>query len=178
MKSKLELARQRIATINRTNNPRVHSRMFLLDTSDSMRGFKLQYAKQALNYHIKSGDGILTFDNNVHYVTKDLIGRIDTNGLTAMLPAIKEAVTYKCSHVILITDGQPNVEGETDDVTDFVRHSIRGIKIDTIGIGDDCELEFLASISKSTGGTNYFIDDPEQLTGIVGLLTAGSSINL
>ena len=178
MKTDLEIARERLSNIENGPKTKTHSRMFLLDTSGSMLGFKLEHAKRALNTHIKPGDGIITFDSSVHYVIKDDIGAIFAGHLTAMLPAIKEAIKYKCSHIILITDGMPNVDGETADVTDFVLHQMRGIRIDSIGIGNDCQQEFLNSISKCTNGTSFHIDDPEQLSGVVGLLTSGSSINL
>ena len=178
MNANLEIARKRLSNIMNEPKATLHARMFLLDTSGSMDGFKILYAKKALESHIKPDDGILAFDSEVHYVLQKDIGGILTGDLTAMLPAIKEAISYKCNHIILITDGMPNVGGETSDVTDFVLHQIRGIKIDTIGIGDDCEEEFLASISKCTNGTTFHIDDPEQLTGVVGLLTCGNSINL
>lgn len=178
MENELEKARQRIAALSQMKKRISHSRMFLLDGSGSMNDFKLMYAKEALKKNIRSGDGILTFDDDVHYIFEDQIDRITNGNLTAMLPALKEAVSYKCIHIILISDGQPNKGGETADVTDFVRHQITGIKIDTIGIGDDCELQFLESISKATNGTSIFIDNPRQLTGVVGLLTSGNSINL
>lgn len=178
MKTELEIARERVASLNEAPKRSTHSRMFLLDGSGSMQGFKMMYAKEALKKHMKPGDGILVFDDTVHYIPEKFIDNITPGNLTAMLPALKEALTYKCIHIILISDGQPNKGGDTFEVTDFVRHSIRGVKIDTIGIGDDCEQEFLASISDFTNGTTVHIDDPEQLTGVVGLLTCGDSINL
>lgn len=181
MKTSLELAKERLASVKNESAAATttHSRMFLLDTSGSMSlGLKIEYAKKALTTHIKPGDGVIAFDSDIHYIPGNKVDDILTGDLTAMLPALKEAMKFKCSHIILITDGQPNVEGDTFDVTDYVLHGIRGVRIDTIGIGNDCEKEFLESLSKATNGTSYHVDNPDQLTGVVGLLTDGSSINL
>jgi hypothetical protein len=94
-----------------------------------------------------------------------------TFGMTAMLPAITLALTLRARHIIMITDGQPNKGGEVMDVIDFLSH-IHGVRVDTIGIGNDCDTPFLDRVSKITKGKAVHIQEPEELDRAIQLLAA------
>jgi hypothetical protein len=100
-----------------------------------------------------------------------MVSGLFVEGDTAMLPAIINAIEKKVSHIILITDGWANVGGNSFDILDYVA-TLTGVKIDTIGIGSDCDHYMLKQISQMTRGGNYKVDDPMQLNGIVGLLAS------
>jgi len=154
-------------------------RAFLLDISDSMHGNKLEEAKKALLKHAKPNeDLIIVFGRDVAVLQYHMISAILTKGDTAMLPAIMEAVYYNVSHIVLITDGGANTGGGPFECIEYVSQ-LKGVKIDTIGIGRDCDDELLQQLSYLTGGNTYHVNDPFQLSGIVGLLSAPQkAINL
>jgi len=174
----LEKARAELARVlNGGQDNNVHDRAFLLDVSTSMSGMKLEEAKRALLKNAKDEDLVITFGTDVHTVPKSMVSGLFVQGDTAMLPAIQQAVDMKVSHMILITDGWANIGGNSFDVIDFVA-TLTGVKIDTIGIGNDCDHVMLRQISTMTKGGNYKVDDPMQLNGVVGMLSAPKSINL
>jgi Mg-chelatase subunit ChlD len=171
----VELARAELALI--LNGGTNVGRAFLLDISDSMIGMKLEEAKRALIKNASPNDLIIIFGTLVRVISFELIKNVTTNGETALLPAIQKAVTFNVPHMILITDGGANYGGNAFDCLDYVQ-TLKGVKIDTIGIGRDCDFALLEGISKATGGGNYNVNDPFELTGIVGLLSAPKTINL
>lgn len=166
----LEQLRQEVNSL-KSPNQKIHERFFLLDVSDTMRGQKLTLAKEALLKYFKDDDGLIVFGETAYYVNKAELPALMTFGSTAMLPAISMAMTLKARHIIMITDGQPNKGGWVEDVIDYVSH-IRGIRIDTIGIGNDCDILFLDRVSKITKGKAIHIQQPEELDGAVQLLAA------
>lgn len=170
--NRLELARAELAKTLAGGDVAYDSgRAFLLDISSSMVGMKLEEAKRSLLKNARNNDLIITFGYETHVIPKDMVSSLFVDGDTAMLPAIEKAVAMKISHIILITDGWPNVGGDQFAIMEYVAH-LSGIKIDTIGIGQDCDHMLLKNISKMCGGSNYKVDDPMQLNGIVGLLAS------
>ena len=180
--NKLEEKRRRYEELKRGKNKytfkddgikRTHDKMFLLDVSLSMSGNKLQNAKIALDKYIKAGDGLIVFGEEAHYIPEGQLNTIQPYGLTAMLPAIVLSMKYNAVELIIITDGDPNQGGNTMNVLDYVS-GLTGIKIDTIGIGDDCDISFLETLSEGTGGKSIHVDSPEYLDGAIALLCAPS----
>ena len=150
---------------------KTHNLMFLLDTSTSMVGEKLQCAKEALNLHRKPTDGLIVFGEKTMYITPTKLESVQPWGMTSMLPALEEAIKYKPYRIILISDGYPNLGGGIPEVLEFVGELV-GVRIDTIGIGTDCDKAFMESVSEITGGTNFHIDEPHELSGKVQMLVA------
>lgn len=179
----LEELRERAKMVELYSTERHHNRMFLLDVSDSMSGKKLECAKTALDLYKSAADGLILFGDKAHYISGDL-GNILTSGLTALLPAIKLAMAYMPTRLIIITDGMPNKDGQPEDVITYVS-SLTGIRIDLIGIsrGDDgaswdIDPIFIEKLALMTGGRSIIIKDPTKLSNSVKLLCAPGTIQL
>lgn len=158
----------------------VSQTVWLLDVSSSMSDkiykqpghkSKIDSAKEALMKHAKYDETIITFGSHVHVHSYQEIERLSTNGMTAMLPAIMIAVNAGCLTINMITDGDPNQDGNKEDVLAAVA-GLTGIRINTIGVGDDCDLEFLRKIANMTGGRFQHCDNVELLDGQVKMLAA------
>lgn len=169
----LEILRKEVRNMKGSGSSfqQIHERFFLLDVSDTMRGQKLELAKEALQKYFRDDDGLIVFGETAYYVNKTEIPTIMTFGMTAMLPAITLALNLRARHIIMVTDGQANQGGEPPDIIDFISH-IHGVRIDTIGIGNDCDIPFLDRVSKMTKGKSIHIHQPEELDGAIQLLAA------
>jgi Mg-chelatase subunit ChlD len=149
-----------------------HNRIFMLDVSSSMAGDKLDNAKITLNRFKKIDDGLVVFGEEAYYVFGGNLNTVLPFGLTAMLPAFEISMKHRPTEIIMITDGQPNIGGGTFEVLEYVRDKVTGVQINTIGIGYDCDDEFLQTISEETNGTYQHIDNPGKLSNAVALLCA------
>ncbi len=170
-----------------TNRERVMKRVIALDASSSMAGPSMLDAQIMARRRLNPEDGLFIFNDMVHYVDQTKIGMIIATGLTAMGPCIKEIIeTVKgIQEIILITDGMPNIdfEGErhlfgdfcVDELISFLAGDFYGVTIHTIGIGWDCEKEFLEEIAGLTGGQAQHIENTEALDQAVALLECNSN---
>lgn len=181
----LEELRERAKMVELYSTERHHNRMFLLDVSDSMSGKKLECAKTALDLYRDVADGLILFGNKAHYISGDL-DNILTSGLTALLPAIKLAMAYMPTKLLIITDGMPNKDGQPEDVITYVS-SLTGVRIDLIGISRgadddgiswDIDPIFIEKLASITGGRSIIIKDPTKLSNNVKLLCAPGTIQL
>jgi len=163
------------------NNLR-YDRMILLDVSFSMMGEKLTAAKHCLKKYIKEGDGLIVFGASVYHVSYPKIDTIMADGNTPMLPALKLAMEFKPSKILLITDGEANTNLEEDEcpwdckgtaehIIDYLT-GIMGVQIDTIGIGDNSDLPFLETVSEMTNGKFQYVEDVKDLEDSIKLLMA------
>ena len=171
------------------NRNRVMKRVIALDASSSMAGQSIIDAQIMARRRLKQEDGLFIFNDTVHFVDQTKIGYIVASGNTAMGPCIKEILdTVKgIQEVILITDGVPNVsmdgnitiwgEGCVDEILTLLA-GVNGVVIHTIGIGWDCDKEFLEEIASLTGGQSHHIDNTESLDQVVGLLEYNNAIEM
>lgn len=139
----------------------------LNDHSGSMAGKKwdeLVKANLILGQHSRGTDLVTcTFSDSLTIgVCLDEITSI--GGGTRMGAALLETYRqmrekqYKTRRIILVSDGEPTDLSTSQIITD-AKTKGEGIIIDTVGIGYDCDKEFLEELAKATGGLFYFCPD-------------------
>ena len=75
------------------------------------------------------------------------------DGKTALAPALRTAFLMNARRVVLLSDGLGNVGGNADAVLRDAREAMRGgVRIDTIGLGDDADQWLLSTLAKESGG--------------------------
>lgn len=163
-KDALERIRRRSAYIAYSKN----SIVLLLDISASMYGKKIKDAKEALVHFLKSINltenevGLVAFgerirmskmsQDHIHLETK--INSFGADGGTPIRNAIKTAyediLKEKTSPVMVIaTDGQPTDSSEEELLEYAIPIKRRGVRIITIGIGEDVNDKFLKRLASS-----------------------------
>jgi Ca-activated chloride channel homolog len=165
----------------------------VIDRSGSMSGGKLAYAKQAAKHVIdrlseEDYVSVVTYDEVVQIVCtankvgdktllKNRIEAIQTGGNTNLGGGMDEGYrqvksSFKSGYVnrvLLLSDGQANV-GMTD-IASLTRiaheqNILHGISISTFGLGLDFNENLMTPVAEQGGGNYYFIDNPENITGI------------
>jgi len=162
---------------------------FVIDTSGSMSGDKLDRAKQAVNFcleHLGSDDlfNIIRFSSDVDLLSdaplsasssnveraKEFVQGMRALGGTAISDALARALEQPdeegVPHIIVfLTDGMPTV-GQTDtdrivrDVKDGNGHRAR---IFGFGLGEDVNANFLDAISQENRGSSEYARGGEEL---------------
>jgi len=139
--------------------------VILADISGSMRGEKIQNLRKALKKVWRPGIEGIAFCTGMYELREEDISSLDTSGCTAMLAPLQEAWSRSPSHIILLTDGEPDEDKST--ILKEVRWHT-GIPIDTVGMADSSgsyyDPEFLAEIALLTGGRFTDVGEPVQLT--------------
>jgi len=149
-----------------------------LDKSGSMRGRKVQLAKEAAiaTLELLGPDdlvGVVTFDTNAHKVTPvksvsnrsaivSTVSGISAGGGTNMYPALREAhgelrkAKARLKHVILLTDGKTH-DGE---YASLVRRMVRdGITVSCVAVGGNADAVLLQNVSRWGRGRFYYTRD-------------------
>ena len=147
--------------------------VFVVDKSGSMDGPKLDTAKRQLVDVIDrlpdgTRIGVLFFDTtfwqwNDHELVSltpanrqyahNFIGMIDASGRTAAVPALKAAAAIGARHIVLLSDGLANDGGDGDALIALAaEYGRQGIRIDTVGVGDDTDDRVMTRIAEATGG--------------------------
>lgn len=166
---------------------------FVLDTSGSMKGEKIEQARNALTFCIKSlnkGDrfNIIRFATDTESFSKSLVvgdkknkdsaygfineikARGGTNINDALILALKGNGSSKRPHIVVfITDGEPTV-GETDlpDIIDNVeRENKDNARIFVFGVGEDINTHLLDNISSKNHGVSEYVEPTENIDSIV-----------
>ena len=162
---------------------------FVLDTSGSMSGDKMDKAKQALRFcleHLGSDDlfNVIRFSSGVEALSdaplnasaanleqaKDFVANLRALGGTAISEALEAALDQPdeegVPHIIVfLTDGMPTV-GQTD--TDRIIRDVRDwnerrARIFVFGLGEDVNANFLDAISTANRGTSEYAHGGEEL---------------
>lgn len=164
--------------------------VFVLDTSGSMAGAKLEQAKKALAFCVENlNDGdrfeILRFATEVEPLFDKLAGAEgeararaqsfikDTKpiGGTAINDALQKALALHADHgdrpflVIFLTDGRPTV-GTTreDDIVENVKRDARGnVRVFCFGLGHDVNTHLLDRITEETRAFSQYVLPEEDL---------------
>jgi len=158
-----------------------------IDTSTSMGGPKIDYAKKSLLKlidHLSPNDtlGIISFSSDVRVVSKpmkmtsenkekfktevkSLYAHASTNFSGALFKAMEfsEEVDGDC-RIIMFTDGQAN-QGVTDYklLVGMLDGKLKkGVTITNFGYGDDHVAEFLTELSKAANGNYAYIKNPDD----------------
>jgi Ca-activated chloride channel family protein len=164
--------------------------VFVLDTSGSMAGAKMDQARKALKYcldRLPDGDrfAVLNFATTVNHhregltnVTRDSIAGakkwvddLEATGGTAIDEALRAALDLR-SHdrnrsftVVFFTDGQPTI-GETNP--DKIIHNVLDrntiqTRIFTFGVGDDVNAVLLDRLAEETRAVSSYIRPEEDI---------------
>jgi Ca-activated chloride channel family protein len=164
---------------------------FLLDTSGSMAGTKIEQAKKALAFCIAGLDArdrfeVVRFSTDVEPLFGGLAAASKENtakasafvsglqavGGTAIAEALDRGLALRGSggdagrtfQVIFLTDGLPTV-GETDEDTLVARveRAFRGTRVFSFGIGTDVNTHLLDRVASRTRGTSRYVLSGEDI---------------
>lgn len=165
--------------------------LFVVDTSGSMSGEKMEHARQALRAWIERLNpddtfNILRFSTDVEPLAEGslsaspenrqralrFINSMDASGGTAIEPALRQALAVPTRRgaprvVVFLTDGMPTV-GETD-VTSIVRsvatQNNNTAQVFVFGLGDDVNTTFLDLLAQQNrGAADYARSGAEMST--------------
>ena len=160
--------------------------VFVLDTSGSMRGEKMEQARDALRYclnHLGRRDhfGLVAFSTDVDafrdelrpasaredalYFVDQLEARGGTNINDALLAATRMLDDSDNGLIVFLTDGLPSV-GETDEGK--IRANIQGvtdgnIRLFSFGVGYDVNTRLLDGLSGASGAFADYISPQEKI---------------
>jgi Ca-activated chloride channel family protein len=164
--------------------------VFVLDTSGSMAGRKLEQAKKAMNFCIENLNDTDRFEI-VRFSTEseplfekltdasrgnrdkalDFIKGLRPIGGTAIADALEKALKMKPGDgarpfvVVFLTDGKPTI-GETDEeriVARVARDNASTTRIFSFGIGTDINTHLLDKITERTKAASQFVLPEEDL---------------
>jgi len=162
----------------------------VIDTSSSMAGDKIEYAKQSvlkLIDHLAPGDycGLVAFDSQIHALSeprelsqgsrdklKAAVGQLRSQGCTNFSGGMRQALEWinkvdvgsnMILRVIMFTDGQAN-EGEAKgrDLIPLCKKLLGKATLSTFGYGTDCDQELLADLAREANGNYAFIRNPDD----------------
>jgi tight adherence protein B len=162
-------------------DPNQKSIEFLIDTSGSMGGTKIEGVKVAVKTIVESipSDievGLITFSSKAKVLvplTTDrkvllaAISNLRASGQTAIFDAIKLGIesmkSITGSRIILLTDGEDTVSNQSlKKLLESI--SLKQIPVDSIGLQtNEKQGQTLNSISSSSGGTFYPLNSIDQL---------------
>ncbi len=164
----------------------------VLDRSGSMRGAKLEKARQAASIVLEqlgSNDvfSLVTYDNRAdvlippQHVTipeklNSKIASIDSGGSTALYAGVKLGARQlkeyfdeeNINRVILLSDGLANVGPKTPGALAKLGAKLAnsGIHVSTIGLGDDYNEDLMVALAEASAANYYYVKDAERLPGI------------
>ena len=164
----------------------------VIDRSGSMRGQKMEYARQAACYAVEQllptdRVSVTIYDDQVETLIASTpavnkaniihqIKRIHSRGSTALHAGWVQGGIQVSQHlnpeylnrVILLSDGLANVGETNPDVIASDVHGLakRGVSTTTMGIGDDYNEDLLEAMARSGDGNYYYIQSPQQLPNI------------
>lgn len=147
--------------------------VFLIDTSGSMEGTKLDQAKRALGYgldKLKSQDrfDIISFSNSIKTYSSTLQGTgsvagakayvndLDAEGSTNLKDPISSAVGLfqndsRMHIVVLLTDGRDTTGHSNAEIMNMLKMKNENFKIFVFGVGDDADFELLDKLANEFG---------------------------
>jgi Ca-activated chloride channel family protein len=170
--------------------------IFVLDTSGSMRGEKIEQARSALDYcleHLNKGDrfNVITFGTAVTSFREELVKlepstlsaarefveNVVANGQTNISGALAKALAGKAEEgrpriMIFLTDGAPTVgERVPEKILDQVKKlNTTGTKIFVMGVGHDVNAHLLDRLAEVTDGSSEYVAPREELDAKVAAL--------
>lgn len=163
--------------------------VFVIDTSGSMSGEKIEQAKQALTFclhRLNPGDNfnVISFNSHITKSQEELIvakpdaikhaltyvGDLQADGGTDIDKALKEAMRQlplgdAPNMIIFLTDGQPTV-GECDIhriINNTKSKNATNVRLFSFGVGYDVNTTLLDKISLDNKGTSDYIEPQENI---------------
>jgi Ca-activated chloride channel family protein len=173
--------------------------VFVLDTSGSMRGKRMEQARAALQFcleNLRPGDrfGLMNFATTVNKYNEQLLPAnttelararkwvegLEATGGTAINDALAAALEMRSADaarvftVVFFTDGRPTI-GETDPekiLKSVQAKNTAATRIFTFGVGDDVNATFLDALADQTRAVSSYVRESEDITAKVGGLYA------
>jgi len=175
--------------------------IFVLDTSGSMSGQKLQQAKDAVEFvldHLNPDDrfNIIAFNTVVRVYSSELqllsarqdaqgfVRRLSAEGGTNIDRALAEALALagdaRPQFIVFLTDGLPTA-GE-QDIGRIIAHvdqaAGKNVRLFTFGVGYDVNTTLLDTISQEHRGASAYVEPEENLEAAVSAFYAKISAPL
>ncbi|HVS15072.1 MAG TPA: VWA domain-containing protein [Thermoanaerobaculia bacterium] len=160
--------------------------MIALDKSYSMRGEKMELAKEAAKAVVRELDaehrfGLVSFDWNPFNVVPlqpvldggdivERIGRIEASAQTNFYPALQmcqnqlREVEAEVKHVILVSDGKTYPDEYQRLIAEMREDEIT---VSTVAVGAEADRELLAEIARWGDGSSYFVQDASKVQSIL-----------
>lgn len=164
----------------------------VLDKSGSMRGEKLQRAKEAANLAVNLLNkddvvSIISYDSTVDVLVpatrvsnktkiKAAIARMNANGSTALFAGVSKGAAEvrefmdkeRVNRVILLSDGQANVGPQSPTELGELGASLGkdGISVTTIGLGDGYNEDLMTNLAGYSDGNHAFVENAEDLAKV------------
>jgi Ca-activated chloride channel family protein len=173
--------------------------VFVLDTSGSMRGKRIEQAKGALKYCLKNLQpndrfGLMNFATTVNKYTEQLlpansdelqratkwVEQLEATGGTAINDALAAALEMRTKEtgrpftIVFFTDGRPTI-GETDPekiLKNVAAKNTASTRIFTFGVGDDVNATMLDSLSEQSRALSTYVRESEDIEAKVSGLYA------
>jgi Ca-activated chloride channel family protein len=164
--------------------------VFVLDTSGSMRGTKMDQAKRALTYCLDNlgehdrfavmnfattvnrfKDGLAQCNTDEVGAAKGWVNSLEAQGGTAINDALAASLDLRASEpnrtftIVFFTDGQPTV-GETNPETilrDVSAKNTASTRIFTFGVGDDVNATLLDQLAETTRAVSTYVRPAEDI---------------
>ena len=164
----------------------------VLDRSSSMRGEKIQYAKdgtlQALR-QLNNGDAfsLVTYSSGVYTLVPsatnrdadaiaNLIANISAGGSTALFGGVSQGAAEVRKHlaspfihrVLLLSDGLANIGPSSPSELGRLGAALQkeGISVSTVGVGFDYNEDLMTHLSQASDGNTYFAESADMLPQI------------
>ena len=171
--------------------------VYVIDTSGSMRGKRLDQAKNALKYCLKNLEAqdrfaLINFASTVHKQTEALqtastqnieMGRrwvddLEATGGTAIDDALKAALAMRTndmgrmSTIVFFTDGQPTFGERNPDtiLKNVLKNNTGNTRIFSFGVGDDVNTVLLDGLSDNTKAVSTYVRETEDIEAKVSSL--------
>lgn len=170
---------------------------FVVDVSGSMRGAKLEQARDAgiaLLRTLRPADRFRivafsseaqTFRNSPVFASREnviagmrYLESLDAEGGTNIEAALDEALSGpverdRLAMVVFLTDGLPTAgERRIDRLAEMVNDRRRGMRFFTFGLGADVNVALLEQIAVDGGGTAHFVRGEESVERSVSVLAS------
>ncbi|MBD1835197.1 macro domain-containing protein [Cyanobacteria bacterium FACHB-472] len=164
----------------------------VIDRSGSMRGQKMEYARQAACYAVEQllptdRISVVIYDDHVETLVDSTLAvdkanitrriqQIHSRGSTALhagwvhggIQVSQHLNPEHLNRVVLLSDGLANVGETNPDVISSDLHGLakRGVSTTTMGVGNDYNEDLLEVMARSGDGNYYYIQSPQQLPNI------------
>jgi len=163
--------------------------VFVIDTSGSMSGKKIEQAKNALEFCIKNLNeddrfNIITFESNIEKFSDELVSadpdeisnaldfvdKIESGGGTNINEALLEALKMtnedeRPNIIIFLTDGKPTVGvRDIEEILENVKNAnTENTRIFVFGVGYDVNTHLLDRISGQNKGVSEYVKPEEDI---------------
>ena len=163
--------------------------VFVLDSSGSMSGKKIQQAKEAARFiinHLEEKDrfSVIDFDDSVSLFSSELVSanpenkekalkfidKVEDSGGTNINEALLKALSLmsqggRPNYVLFLTDGQPTVgiTGIGEILKNIAAANTARSRLFVFGVGFDVNTELLDKLSSDNRGTSAYVGENEDL---------------